>query len=549
MNSHRLFALSLIFSTALLAACGGGGGGNNDPIFPAPVDPEPGNPTLADADNDTIPDATDNCVNDPNTDQADADVNGEGDACDPMPTTYAFENADGASTVSYTGQTARQVLINDLVDALNSLERNAANVPADVASDLDFYICLDPDIRDASYPPTFELSDGELMIANSDMTGSALIVPADISSGKDICSKIAGVDKADHILGGEFFGASAASPLAQVNEWVEAVSVESADTSDTIIVAGGTANIGAPTVSQEGLNYRQLIQKFLLGALTLSQGTTDYMSIDFGSDDNLTLAEGKTYTEGAHDFDEAFGYFGPARDFGSKSNADNKSPGYSDTVVVDGLIDVRSELNFGNSVNCAKRDVGSEGNPNPTNFTQEAFNAFIIGRQILQNAAEGATESSPGSLSAEAQTALAAQIVIAAQTWEKCVAATVVHYINDIEDDMDGFAGDEFAELDNFTNLSKHWGEMKGFALGLQFSRYSPFRDGSVAGINVDSLKSVLAAMGPAPVLADGTQNGVIFNGAASAAEAKADYRAGLLTARDTLRDAYKFDATNAETW
>ena len=164
MNSHRLFALSLIFSTALLAACGGGGGGNNDPIFPAPVDPEPGNPTLADADNDTIPDATDNCVNDPNTDQADADVNGEGDACDPMPTTYAFENADGASTVSYTGQTARQVLINDLVDALNSLERNAANVPADVASDLDFYICLDPDIRDASYPPTFELSDGELMI-------------------------------------------------------------------------------------------------------------------------------------------------------------------------------------------------------------------------------------------------------------------------------------------------------------------------------------------------------------------------------------------------
>lgn len=508
MNSHRLFTLSLIFSTALLAACSGGGGGNNDPIFPAPVDPEPGNPILADADNDGVLDPDDNCVNDSNADQADADVNGEGDACDPMPTTYAFENTDGVSTVSYTGQTARQLLIVDNVSALNALERSADNVPADVATDLDFYICLDPDIRDASYPPTFALPEGELMIANSDMAGSALIVPADISSGKDICSKIAGEDKTDHILGGEFFGASATTPLGQINEWVDAVSVESADTTDTIIVAGGTANIGTPTVSQEGLNYRQLLQKFILGALTFSQGTADYMSIDYGSDGNLTLAEGKSYTEGAHDFDEAFGYFGASRDYNDRTDAEIKSPSYGDTVVIDSLIDVRSEFNFGNSTNCAKRDIGSADNPNPTNFTKEVFDAFLVGRQILQNAAESATESSPGSLSVEAEAALAAQIVIAAQTWEKCIAATVVHYINDIEDDMDGFAGDEFADLDNFLNLAKHWGEMKGFALGLQFSPYSPFRDGSVDGINVDSLKNVLALMGAAPVLADGKQNG-----------------------------------------
>ncbi len=549
MNSHRLFTLSLIFSTALLAACSGGGGGNNDPIFPAPVDPDPGNPILADADNDGVLDPDDNCVNDSNADQADADVNGEGDACDPMPTTYAFENTDGVSTVSYTGQTARQLLIVDNVSALNALERSADNVPADVATDLDFYICLDPDIRDASYPPTFALPEGELMIANSDMAGSALIVPADISSGKDICSKIAGEDKTDHILGGEFFGASATTPLGQINEWVDAVSVESADTTDTIVVAGGTANIGTPTVSQEGLNYRQLLQKFILGALTFSQGTADYMSIDYGSDGNLTLAEGKSYTEGAHDFDEAFGYFGASRDYNDRTDAEIKSPSYGDTVVIDSLIDVRSEFNFGNSTNCAKRDIGSADNPNPTNFTKEVFDAFLVGRQILQNAAESATESSPGSLSVEAEAALAAQIVIAAQTWEKCIAATVVHYINDIEDDMDGFAGDEFADLDNFLNLAKHWGEMKGFALGLQFSPYSPFRDGSVDGINVDSLKNVLALMGAAPVLADGKQNGVVFNNASSASAAKADYRTDLLKARDILRDAYRFDSTNAATW
>ncbi|MDG2272727.1 MAG: hypothetical protein P8L39_10510, partial [Halioglobus sp.] len=207
MKLLRLFAYSLIFSPLLLSACGGGG--SNDDVIISPVDPvdpvDPVVPPIADADNDGVPDANDNCVNDPNADQADADVNDKGDVCDPMPTTYAFENTDGVSTVSYTGQTARQVLIDDLVSALNALERSAANVPANVASDLDFYICLDPDIRDASYPPSFDLSGGELMIANSDMAGSGLIVPADISSGKDICSKIAGEDKADHILGGEFF--------------------------------------------------------------------------------------------------------------------------------------------------------------------------------------------------------------------------------------------------------------------------------------------------------------------------------------------------------
>ena len=104
MNSQRLFGLSLIFISALsLSACGGGGGSNDEP-FINPMEPlDPVAPPVVDTDNDTIPDVTDNCVNDPNTDQADADVNGEGDVCDPMPTTYAFENANGASTVSYTG--------------------------------------------------------------------------------------------------------------------------------------------------------------------------------------------------------------------------------------------------------------------------------------------------------------------------------------------------------------------------------------------------------------------------------------------------------------
>ena len=126
-------------------------------------------------------------------------------------------------------------------------------------------------------------------------------------------------------------------------------------------------------------------------------------------------------------------------------------------------------------------------------FSKTAMDAFLVGRRILENAEQA------GELTAAASDALQAQIQIASLTWEKCIAATVVHYINDVRGDMDSFSDGKFADLSNFTNLAKHWGEMKGFALGLQFSPKSPFRDGSVDGIDLDSLKSVLSLMGDAP--------------------------------------------------
>jgi hypothetical protein len=63
-------------------------------------------------------------VDNENDDQTDSDGNGEGDACDAMPATYSaigYFGEDGASGVSYTGQTARQVLQLGLVDAMEGL--------------------------------------------------------------------------------------------------------------------------------------------------------------------------------------------------------------------------------------------------------------------------------------------------------------------------------------------------------------------------------------------------------------------------------------------
>ena len=207
----------------------------------------------------------------------------------------------------------------------------------------------------------------------------------------------------------------------------------------------------------------------------------------------------------------------------------------------DGLIDLRSEFVFGHAQNCAKRDrkKNAEGVAY-TDFSKEAMDAFLVGRRILENA------EAAGELTEAANEALQAQISIAAKTWEECIAATVVHYINDVSADMEGFSGENFADLDNFINLTKHWGEMKGFALGLQFSPLSPFRDGSTDK-SVDDLKRVLALMGDAPVMPNGSQNGQAA--AVDSAEAITNYLSDLEEARTILAEAYAFDPEVVPIW
>jgi DUF1365 family protein len=84
---------------------------------------------------------------------------------------------------------------------------------------------------------------------------------------------------------------------------------------------------------------------------------------------------------------------------------------------------------------------------------------------------------------------------------------------------------------------------MKGFALGLQFNPSSPY----AAEDKRDELKQILADMGNAPVLANGSQNGVAASG--TAAEAITAYRAKLVAARDALGTAYGFDASDVADW
>ena len=132
-----------------------------------------------------------------------------------------------------------------------------------------------------------------------------------------------------------------------------------------------------------------------------------------------------------------------------------------------------------------------------------------------------------------------AQAAIAGLAMEKCVAATAIHYINDIIADIGEFSDGKFASVSNFNNYTKHWGEMKGFALGLQFSPYSPFASGE----GRSNLKLILSRMGDAPVMPDGTQGGITYSGGT------AGYVSMMQGNRTLLQEAYGFDEAVAAAW
>ncbi len=527
-----------------------------------------------DSDGDGVGNNSDNCLNDANQDQRDSDADDVGDACE---LSYAFVDGVGDSTVAYTGQTARHMLIEDLVASMLALSRGDTRTAQQVIDEeLNLYYrnreeATDTDNILDGEAIGYTLKDGGDLDGDgtadvtlvTDPTDPSVLTLGSISSGKNLVDKIAGNDRCSHILvdggasiacadgeRGEFFGWELgldADPLVRtpddlVQFYFGLLAAEAvADSPSTIATLENDASvIPSPTVNGLGHDFRQLVQKFLLGAVTFSQGTADYLQTNFGAAAALALEGDSNYTAGQHDWDEAFGYYGAARNAAqytdlearAREGRDAFKNGYNDTNG-DGYISVRSEVMLGNSTNCAKRDVGATV---ATTLTEDAFDAFVAGRQILQDAGDA------GGLSDDQLTALNAEIVTASVTWEKCIAATVVHYINDVLADMERYSEGRFVDLEHYTDLAKHWSEMKGFALGLQFNPNSPFRD-AASDATVDDLKTVLWLMGDAPVLADGTQLGNPYPGGSLG------YQSSLLFAREILEDAYGFDGDNAKNW
>lgn len=445
--------------------------------------------------------------------------------------TYKFESKliSGDSSIGYSGQTARHALISELNHYIaNGLQDDIdANVFADKQAVLDkLYSYFNP--SDDQYSNNFSLNF---------LSDAKQLFITDVSSSlKTLKSKIAGNDASrmheTWTDGTSFVGAGAGmTPETLVDSYFDQLADNAVDANIRRDEATDT-EITKVYVNANGTDLKQLIQKFLLMSVTYSQGTDDYLDEGLAANNIDPRGDGKADTALEHGYDEGFGYFGAARNFLEyndneiagkvSSDEDGRSDwnGKHDTDS-DGLFDLLSEVNLGNSVNAAKRDRGSKSNTNPTDFTKDAMEAFLAGRKIIN-------DNVGSEFTTDQMADLEAQRDIAVGAWEKAVAATVIHYINDVRADLDNSLTEDYS----YEDVAKHWSEMQGFALGLQFNPHSP--------ITAEQFAQVQAYFGQKPV--------VVAFGSEDTTAMQA-YRADLLLARDILQEALSLDAENVENW
>lgn len=508
----RQYVLPLIAAFAI--ACGGD---NNDNAAQNNGDPNNGQPNNAE----------------PNSDPNNGQPNNEPDNANPnnnpnnptvFPTSpgwYGFESRynAGADSVKFDGQVLRQVLIEDLksfIDGLTAAIDSASyTVGGDgsVVSSLDFYFRFDGDAYGSE--------------AHGISTTPAPLQSTydDISSGKDLVGKLAGNDSStDHKdwstqFGGwsdaaiAAHGGSITSPegfVIALFEQIEENAIARAEGDDRTAPDGTVLPVH---VTESGIDLAQLTAKFLTGAISLSQGADDYLDDDI---DGKGLLAPNTQDGDAHhsvlehQWDEGFGYFGAARNYLELSDDEIASPAYKD-INNDGAIDLLSERCYGASGNAAKRDRGATSG---IDLTKEIFEAFWHGRYLITQAGDTLTDTELDELRAYRDTAVIG--------WEKAIAATVIHYINDTIEETEKIGEADY----DFVKHAKVWSEMKGFALGLQFNPHSPLSDADFDALHV--------------LLADAPE---------ITAAGAADYVTGLLQARDLMQDAYAFDAADVEGW
>ncbi|SFT73742.1 protein of unknown function [Lishizhenia tianjinensis] len=187
------------------------------------------------------------------------------------PTTYEFTDAEGNSTVSYGGQQDRLAQLSEMV----ALMKSGVNAPVSAQ-----------DLQDM-FANTGDNGNGNFTFSSSKQLKDKCF-SADVSFFEDALDSMA--------LASQSYDMTAAYGQAG-------------------IVTNGTRTY---LLGANGIEYTQLIEKGLMGAVLMYQANNVYFSDAKMDVDNTTAVDataGKYYTTMEHHFDEAFGYFGVDVDF------------------------------------------------------------------------------------------------------------------------------------------------------------------------------------------------------------------------------------------
>ncbi len=291
--------------------------------------------TSCKSEDDTPPEVATCDDNVQNGDETGIDCGGSCAPCETAienPATYIFLR-DGDNTVSFSGQTTRLLMGDEIISALKNPMSTAAQLAA-------MYTHVEG---------TMNFESAELNASNKNMR-SKTAASADFFAAN-------ATDQA--LIRADFDGWLAAQASEVFPNWQLAA---------TPGVAGQIAD-GSSTryINGLGLEYDQLWTKGLIGALVTDQALNNYLSpavLDAGANkednDAGTVAEGKTYTNMEHKWDEAYGYV-----YGLNADATNPN----------------TDLGADSFLN---KYIGRvEGDDDFAGIADEIFQAFKLGRAAI----------------------------------------------------------------------------------------------------------------------------------------------------------------------
>ncbi len=342
---------------------------------------------------------------------SDDDNNGDGGIVIDNPTSYVFER-NGESSVSFGGQTTRISMGEEFVSALK-----------------------DNIVTEEQLKAMFAHAEGEQDFDDADLN----------ASGKNLRSKTAASK--------DFFSANTAAQAViqgEFDSWIEKQVSEVFPNWGVSAVAGTPGQIadGSSTryVNAKGLEYNQVINKGLIGALMVDQALNNYLGTavldeadNRTNNDSGTVAEGKSYTTMEHKWDEAYGYV-----FGLNADASNPNDDLgADSFLNKYLGRVEADTDFAGIAN-------------------DIFEAFKLGRAAIV---------------AKDYTVRDAQAQIIREKISEIIGIRAVYYL---QQGKNAVAADDMGAA--FHDLSEGY----GFIYSLQFTRMPNSTDAYFTKAEVD---------------------------------------------------------------
>ena len=346
-------------------------------------------------------------------------ANANDDVYGPFPVTLKGYSGDCTNTVSYSGQIARHVQHDSLKD--RSTKGNYAEMVA-----------------------YYEGSDKNKQIwapASKDGFPIKQTLLNEISKGKNLSGKT-------------YKGTITAWPNNMtgpevIDFWMDKASSNPKDVS-------------------VGLNYQQLLSKFIMGAVFYNQAVDNYLDEKMTADtkpNDKPYKDGACYTGKEHSWDEAFGYWGAAahslllsaeQNYNIAKKKDLASADYNG----DGVVDLKSEYVFAHAYYASSFDKGGK-----TSYMEDITRAFLDGRKLI-------TSANGEKLTDAQRSELMGHVAIISENWEKVIAESVFKYAGSTYKSLVALEDVSNADLaKEFSKYMKYWGELKGFSMALQVGK------------------------------------------------------------------------------